>query len=215
MPPAAASRPCRIALQAACQARSQHSLEVAEQQYRIADRGAHAADRATQYAIAEGLGDVLMLRGKYDEAAELFRRAGPLLRDGEFARAKIQGKIGELAFKRGDMESATLAFEDTLRLLGKSVPRRTPIFFLLLVWEVAVQALHTLFPAVFVHRRKRQPSPAELLGFRMFSRLAHGYWFVTGPIPMLVGTPPRHEPRGTLSADHGTRPGLLGTRAAR
>ena len=119
------------ALQAAGQARSQYSLEVAEQQYRIADRGAASADRATQYAIAEGLGDVLMLRGQYDEAAELFAAARRVLGDGEFARAKIQGKIGELAFKRGDMESATLAFEDTLRLLGRTVPRRKPMFLLL------------------------------------------------------------------------------------
>ena len=191
----------QFALQAACQARSQHSLEVAEQQYRIADRGARSADRATQYAVAEGLGDVLMLRGQYDEAAELFRR-GALFGDGEFARAKIQGKIGELAFKRGDMESATQAFEDTLRLLGKTVPRRMPLFLLLLVWEVAVQTLHTLLPAIFVHRRKRQPSPAELLEFRMFSRLAHGLLVRAGTVPMPVGTPPRHEPRGTLSVNH-------------
>jgi len=174
----------QYALQAAHQARSQYSLEVAEQQYRIADRGARSADRATKYAIAEGLGDVLMLRGKYDEAAELFRRAA-LLGDGEFARAKIQGKIGELAFKRGDMESAMLAFEDTLRLLGKAVPRRTLVFLLWAVWEVAVQTLHTLLPAAFVHRRKRQPSAAELLGFRMFSRLCHGYWFARGRLQCL------------------------------
>ncbi|MGA2258643.1 MAG: histidine kinase dimerization/phospho-acceptor domain-containing protein, partial [Thermoguttaceae bacterium] len=174
----------QYALQAACQARSQHSLEVAEQQYRIADRGARSAERATQYAIAEGLGDVLMLRGEYDEAAELFHRAA-ILGDGEFTRAKIQGKIGELAFKRGDMESATLAFEDTLRLLGNTVPRWTPLFLLWLVWELAVQTLHTLLPAVFVHRRKRKPSPAELLGFRMFSRLAQGYWFARGRLQCL------------------------------
>ena len=174
----------QYALQAACQARSQYSLEVAEQQYRIADRGARAADRATQYAVAEGLGDVLMLRGKYDQAAELFRRAA-LLDDGEFTRAKIQGKIGELAFKRGDIESATLAFEDALRLLGKTVPRHKPLLVLWLVWEVAVQALHTLFPALLVHRRKRQPSPAELLAYRMFSRLAYGYWFVRGQLQSL------------------------------
>ena len=172
------------ALQAANQARSQYSLEVAEQQYRIADRGAVSADRATQYTIAESLGDVLMLRGRYDEAAELFRRAA-LVGNGEFDRATIQGKIGELAFKRGDMEAATLAFEGTLRLLGNSVPRRMPTFVLRLLWEVVVQTLHTLFPATFVHRRKRQPSAAELLEFRMFSRLAHGYWFVRGRVQSL------------------------------
>jgi two-component system sensor kinase len=167
------------ALHAAGQARSQHSLEVAEQQYRIADRGAAAAGRVTKYAIAEGLGDVLMLRGKYDEAAQCFQRAA-LLGDGDFARAKIQGKIGELAFKRGDMESATQDFENTLRLLGKLVPRRMPLFLAWLLWEVLVQTLHTLLPGLFVNRRKRQPTPAELLSFRMFSRLAHGYWFVRG-----------------------------------
>ena len=90
----------------------------------------------------------------------------------------MQGKIGELAFKRGDMESATLAFEATLRLLGRTVPRREWVFLPLVLWEIAVQALHTIFPKVFVHRRKRQPTPAELLAFRMFSRLCHGYWFV-------------------------------------
>ncbi len=169
----------QYALQAAGQARSQHSLEVAEQQYRIADRGASSAGQNIRFAIAEGLGDVLMLRGRYDEAAECFHRAAGL-GDGDYARAKIQGKIGELAFKRGDMESATLAFESTLRLLGKHVPRRIHWFLLLLVWEVAIQTLHTLLPRLFVHRRKRQPTPAELLGFRMFSRLAHGYWFVRG-----------------------------------
>ncbi len=206
------------ALQAAHRARSQHSLEVAEQQYRIADRGARSADRATQYTVAEGLGDVLMLRGQYDEAAELFRRAA-LLADVVFARAKVQGKIGELAFKRGDMESATLAFEDTLRLLGNTVPRRMPMFLLLLLWEVSVQTLHTLFPALFVQRRKRQPSPAELLGFRMFSRLAHGYWFARGRLQCLwshlrgMNLVERHAPTMELAqaySEHAPAISLIG-----
>ena len=125
-----------------------------------------------------------MLRGQYDRAAEQFQRAAELA-DDEFTRAKIQGKIGELAFKRGDMESATLAFEDTLRLVSRIVPRREWLFLPLVMWEIAVQTLHTLFPRIFVHRRKRQPTPAELLAFRMFSRLCHGYWFVRGRFQFL------------------------------
>jgi two-component system sensor kinase len=174
----------RYALQAACQSRSQYALELAEQQYRIAHRGANSADRATQFTIAEGLGDVLMLRGHYDEAAQLFRR-GALLGDDDFQRAKIQGKIGELDFKRGDIESATLAFENALRLLGKMVPRRAPLMLPWLVWEILIQILHSLLPKVLTHRRKRQPSPAELLAIRMFSRLAYGYWFVRGELRSL------------------------------
>ena len=151
------------ALQSAAQARSRYSLEVAEQQYHIADRGAVAADRGTQFSITEGLGDVVMLRGQYDRASDLFQRAARLA-DDEFARAKVQGKIGELAFKRGDMESATLAFEATLRLLGRTVPRREWAFLPLVLWEIGVQAMHTIFPKVFVYRRKRQPTPGRASG---------------------------------------------------
>ncbi len=172
------------ALMAAHQARSQHSLEVAEQQYRIAERGAPVADRATQYGIAQGLGDVLMLRGRYDAAAALFEKAARLA-EGECALAQIKGKLGELAFKRGDMERATLAFEEALRLLGRTVPRLTVLFVLMLVWEVAIQVLHTLLPAVFVGRREDQPSEAELLAVRLFSRLAHGCWYVRGRLQAL------------------------------
>jgi two-component system sensor kinase len=172
------------ALLAACQARSQHALGIAEQQYRIAERGAHSADRTRQYGIAEGLGDVLMLRGCYDEAANLFERAA-LLADGEFRRAQIKGKLGELAFKRGDMERATTAFEKTLRLLGKVVPRNAFVAVIMLLWEIAVQSLHTLFPSVFVGRRKDAPAEAELLGLRMFSRLAHGCWFTRSKFQVL------------------------------
>jgi two-component system sensor kinase len=177
-------RALQYALLAACQARSQHSLEVAEQQYRIADRGAKLADRHTQYCVAEGLGDVLMLRGRYDEAAILFDRA-TVLADGQYARAQITGKVGELAFKRGDIESATLACEKTLRLLGHSVPRRTVVFAVRMLYEVGVQALHTLLPKLFVGRRTAAPTEAELLGFRMYSRLAYACWFVRGRVHSL------------------------------
>ena len=172
-------RALEYALLAARQARSQHSLEVAEQQYRIAERRARSADRAVQYGIAEGLGDVLMLRGRYDEAAELFQRAAQLA-DGECVQAQITGKLGELAFKRGDMESAVIAFERAIRLLGKTVPRRAFMVLAMLVWELAVQTLHTLLPKVFVGRKKRACPEAELLAARLFSRLAYGYWYVRG-----------------------------------
>ena len=89
-----------------------------------------------------------MLRGRYDEAAELFAQASQLAED-KLAQAQILGKIGELAFKRGDMESATIAFEDTLRLLGRFVPRHIFVNALLIVWEVIVQTFHTKFPCSF------------------------------------------------------------------
>ncbi|HEX4150388.1 MAG TPA: tetratricopeptide repeat protein, partial [Pirellulales bacterium] len=172
------------ALEAAEQARAQHSLEIAEQQYRIAHRGALRAGAQTRYRILEGLGDVLMLRGCYDASASLFEEAAGLV-EGRFARAQIRGKLGELAFKRGDMETATRYFEQALRLLGRYVPRHIAVYLGLLGWEVAVQTLHTLLPRLLVGRRKSPPSQEELLAWRLFSRLAHGYWFVRGQVHTL------------------------------
>ena len=172
------------ALEAAAQARAQHSLEIAEQQFQIAERGAAVANRRTQYQILEGLGDVLMLRGRYAESAELFERASTLA-EGLFARAQIRGKLGELAFKRGDIETATQSFEAALRMLGCYVPRSLPMFLLLFLWETLVQIAHTAFPTLLVSRRKTPPSDAELLSWRLFSRLAFGYWFVRSKFHVL------------------------------
>ncbi|MHB1033312.1 MAG: response regulator [Pirellulales bacterium] len=167
------------ALQAAEQARAQHALETAEGQYRIAQRGAALTEKATHYRIAEGLGDVLMLRGRYSAAGKLFEEALGLA-EGSFARAQIRGKLGELDFKRGDMESATLAFEEALRLLGKPVPQKAVLQPFMLLWEVVVQALHTLLPSAFLNRHNRTPSKAELLRLHLLSRLACAYWYTRG-----------------------------------
>lgn len=173
-----------FALAAAEQARTQHSLQLAEQQFRIAERGARAAARDVRFRIAAGLGEVLMLRGNYDGAASLFERAAGLA-DARLDRARITLKLGELAFKRGDMETATAAFEQSLRQLGRHVPAGRVMVLVLLVWESLVQGLHSLFPKFFVARSRRSPTADELLCFRIFSRLAHGYWFIRGKAHVL------------------------------
>jgi signal transduction histidine kinase/CheY-like chemotaxis protein len=169
------------ALQAAEKARSQYALEVAEKQYRIANRGAGSAERAIRYAVAEGLGDVLMLRGCYNETEELFQTALGLA-DGAFSEAQIRGKLGELDFKRGDMANAALAYEEALRLLGKPVPQNTTVCVVMLLREAAIQTTHTLLPRLFVNRHNPKPSKAELLRLHLLIRLAYAYWFSRGKL---------------------------------
>ncbi|MBN2295437.1 MAG: response regulator [Pirellulales bacterium] len=172
------------ALQAAGKARAQYALEIAEGQYRIAWRGAHSVDKATRYDIAEGLGDVLMLRGNYSEAEKLFQSALKLT-EGAFAEAEIRGKLGELDFKRGDMANAALAYQEALKLLGKSFPQNSVVVFLTLLWGIVVQAAHTLFPGLFVKRRNGVPSKPELLHLQLLIRLAYSYWFTRGKVQTL------------------------------
>jgi signal transduction histidine kinase/CheY-like chemotaxis protein len=164
------------ALQAAAKARARYALEAALQQYLIAERGSAFADVKTRYEIAEAVGEVLMLAGRYDQAGEKFEAAAALA-EGTFAQAKIRNKLGELAFKRGDMEGAIACFEAALRAVGRFVPRRWPVLMLLTIWETFVQFMHTCLPKVFVHRSKRLPDDSERLILRLFSDLAHGCWY--------------------------------------
>src|SRR5207253_2758004 len=99
------------------------------------------------------------------------------LAETEVARARIEGKLGELAFKRGDVTSAAESIERALRLLGQRVPSRPLAFLAMLFWEVLVQVLHTLFPKLFVGRRRKEDAGTDLVAARLYSRLTHIYWF--------------------------------------
>ncbi len=176
------ARALPYAIAAAERARAQHVLELAERLYRIAARGAAPTDDGVRGRIAEGLGDVLMLRGRYDEATVELERALGLAR-GNVARAQIEGKRGELAFKRGDVKTASLALERALRTLGRFSPQRFTTFLLLLLFELVVQALHTLCPRLFLARRPLEGAEEELVAIRLYSRLAYAYWFQRGKVP--------------------------------
>ena len=171
------------ALRAAREARARHALEVAEEQYRIAERGGGEADTPSRLQIAEGLGDVLMLRGRYDLAEQQLSRALPLA-EGKIAQAQLQGRVGELAFKRGDVSSASRSTETALRLLGRRVPRRGTWVLCMLV-QAVIQVLHTLLPRAFVGRRSLGRAESDLLAARLLSSLAHSYWFERGKVPTL------------------------------
>lgn len=178
------ARALPYALQAAEQARAQYALEIAERQFRIADRGGASADGATKFRIANGLGNVLMLQGQYDAAATVFAQA-ELSAITPLAKAEIRSRIAELAFKRGDMDFATREFEAALRILGWRIPRQAWAYLPLLLWETVVQIAHTYLPKWFVHRIKRSPTEAETLSMRLFSLLTHGCWYSRGKIQCL------------------------------
>lgn len=171
-----------FALEGATEARSRHALELAEQLFRIAGR-ADAADTATRFRVAEGLGDVLMLRGQYLGATENLEAAS-LLTEGDTELARIQGKLGEVAFKQGDMEAAIAGLEQALRLLGEWTPQHKLTVGVSLVKEAFVQTLHSLFPGR-IARRTRTATETELTIIRLFNKLAYANWFVRGAVPCL------------------------------
>ncbi len=134
--------------------------------------------------IAEELGRVLMLRGQYEEAAERLEAARSFAAD-PATLARIDGLLGELAFKRGDMNGSAEALERAVRSLGQRMPARVWLPFV--VWEVLVQAVHSLLPAVVCGRRSIDDPgrDADLLAAHLYSRLAHTYWFQRGSVATL------------------------------
>ena len=163
------------ALHAARQARARFSLQVAQQLYEIADRGRQVLAVDDVLDVVQGLGEIQILRGRYDEAQQLLERAATLAVT-EVDRANVSGKLGELAFKRGDMEIATQELERALGFLGRRVPRKLLILPAFLL-QVMIQSLHTWLPRWFLGRKKRMPDRSERLALHLYSRLAHSCWF--------------------------------------
>jgi signal transduction histidine kinase/tetratricopeptide (TPR) repeat protein len=172
------------ALVAAERARQQFALETAELNYRIAQRGAEGADTGTRYRIAAGLGDVLMLRGRYDESQQQLELAQHLASD-RVEQARTWARLGELAFKRGKGDEGNAALEKGLMLLGRWVPAANATRGLGAVWEIVVQAGHTLLPKLWLARRSLEDSAEDMLAVHLYSRLAYGYWYHRGRMAVL------------------------------
>jgi len=160
------------ALRAALQARSQHALEAAELHYRIARRGAEAAVGETRRRIAQGLGEVLMLRGAYDDAAQYLQEARDLAPT-DLARAHAEAKIGELVFKRGEVVGSAPIFERALHLIGRRPPTHAFALVMMALRELVVQVLHTAFPKLFIGRRSLDGAERDLLEVRLYGRLGY------------------------------------------
>ncbi len=172
------ARAMPYALRAARQARARHALDVAVTHYQIAERAGAGQDEVSA-RVAEELGDVLMLQGDYPGATRHLQRALELSEDA-VARAVLNGKLGDVAFKQGDQVSAARSLEGALRALGRWVPRSRLTTFVAVLFEAFVQALHTLLPRVFVARRSAEGAEREFVAIRLYSNLAHVYWFSAG-----------------------------------
>jgi diguanylate cyclase (GGDEF)-like protein/PAS domain S-box-containing protein len=168
------------ALRSAETARTQHALDSALSHYRMAERGVEPEDLETRVVIAEGLGDVLALQGAYDEAQAQLTVAESLVSD-RLHQAEVEGKLGALAFKRGDIPTARRHLEGAMARLGRPVPRVFAWLLVCLVWELGVQIMHTVAPR-FTARRNPEGHEDDFLAMRLHSRLAYLYWFYSGKV---------------------------------
>ena len=168
------------ALTSARLSRSRYALDAAAAHYLMAARGCRDDDVETRIAVEEGLGDVQTLQGVYDEAETHLSQARALVTD-VIRAAEIDGKLGELAFKQGNIPTGKRRLEAALAGLRRQVPRRG-LLTVALVWELLVQSVHTIAPRVFVNRRDPAGHEPDFLAMRLYSRMAYLYWFHSGKV---------------------------------
>ncbi|NDD29648.1 MAG: sensor histidine kinase [Proteobacteria bacterium] len=155
------------ALAAARDAHARHALDLSEGFYRRAMRG--CPNRAAELEVVEGLAEVLLRRGRYDESVRLWRRIREAATDA-LTRARAFGRIGEIGMKTGSRE----AYDDlaeALRLLGHPVPQGSVATGVAIVSQIAVQCLHSMAPSRFLARRSLRDAEGDLLASVIFDRM--------------------------------------------
>lgn len=171
------------AVKAAASAQRRHALGIAIQQYEIALRSCQNICTELWFQILSGMGSVLMLSGRYAEAEPMLE-AALLHAKSAMDEAEISLKLGELAFKRDDKDRAVARWETALRKLGGKLPPNWLMPFCTLK-EIAVQTLHSLIPAGLQRAQKKEATLRDRLICRLYSRLAYGYWYLKGKVPLL------------------------------
>ena len=171
------------ALKAAQTAQTQHAIGIAEQQYRIALRCCPQDSKTDHFRILDGLGTILMLGGRYEEAEPVLQQA---LEEAAtvIAQAEVNLKLGELYFKRDDKAEAVARWEAALKTLGGRLPTGWTAPFATL-GEIIVQGVHTLFPKRYAQASSPPMSQRDRLLCKLYSRLSYGYWYLRSKIELL------------------------------
>jgi tetratricopeptide (TPR) repeat protein len=148
-------RALAYAFVAAEQARGQCAHDVAAQQFAIAKRNADAAPKSVRFRIGRGLGEALILLGRYDEAAKEIEVAA-ILAESRIDIADAGGVKAELASKLGLIAESIEHYEASLRTLGIYIPRTRIGYCWGICKESLIQVMHSLFPGR-LHRCSPNP----------------------------------------------------------
>lgn len=170
----AAGQPTRAldhALRSGATALRRYDLELAERQYRIAERGIRFADHpGDRRVVAEALGSIHLLRGRYQAATERLRYARTLEGD-ILGTARIDAQLGELAYKQGDVDQASALLQNALTALGERIPTSPVGFIVALLWELTRRGWALASRPVRRRRRDAQRAPAAHLAAQLRNRL--------------------------------------------
>jgi two-component system sensor kinase len=130
-----------------------------------------------QASIREDLADSCALAGRYEEAERNYQQLLDTTRDRDH-QARLEGKIGDMHFRRGANESAIEHMENALAWLGFPSPRTRLGTWLSIARGGVRQLLHSVIPLRFLEVDDAAFRGRAKSAVRIFNNLAYAYYFL-------------------------------------
>lgn len=127
--------------------------------------------------LVEGLADLLLLAGRYDDAIRSYEETAREVADAS-AKARLQRKISSVLFQQGDLMAAMARCWDAVHLLGRSKPRNRLFFWLLTLQALVTHVLYRLFPRLARLLGRLGNRERQLEVMHTYQRLSYIYYFM-------------------------------------
>ena len=135
---------------------------------------------AMKLEFLEDLGDVCALDGQYERAKSSYQRVLEVL-DDPVHKARLEGKIGDMYFRRGMNESAIDHLTRALAWIGLRSPRSRLGLGWSILRNTVVQAIHTLAPKPLLTLNNRKVRDIGREAVKIFHALAYANYFLDLP----------------------------------
>lgn len=130
--------------------------------------------------VLEDMGNAFALDGQYDRAEANYQVVLEAMED-PLHKARLEGKIGDMHFRRGMNDTAVLHLKRGLRWLGLRSPSTSIGLWSSIVCHVSRQLLHSVLPQRLLsvgNRHVRKIGPEAI---HIFHSLAYAYYFIDLP----------------------------------
>lgn len=154
------------AILAAEEAMSQHALQLAEGYFQTAQKYSNNANSRIKYRISAGIGETLVLMGKYDQASQYLNEALTLT-ENELEKANVELLQGNIAYHSRPLSESIAIYERALRRAGNYVPRTRIGFRLAYYWETFKRNLSRWLPQSW-RASSKSPDEGTLLSIKLF-----------------------------------------------
>ncbi len=170
----------RYALKAARAAKDAYAKQEAIYFYTEALKLLPEADRELELEILENLGDVCALDGQYENAEANYCRVLEAVGD-SMHKARLEGRIGDMHFRRGRNEDAIEHLTRGLAWLGLHSPRTRLGLWSSVFRNIVRQVFHTVLPQRLITMGHGHAKAVAKEAIPIFHSLAYAYYFLDLP----------------------------------